>query len=148
MWVHRIIFGVFLLLNKLPTTSSHRRLRASLGLKPLEVGGSKAAEEQRAGAERRKQESDAAAAQALAERIARSKERRRQQATLEATQKLSAPDEEVDDALAWIERSRRLAAQSKAPARASARAAEGDGEHTGADLAGFKVFWVGRSDSA
>ncbi|KAK2078591.1 hypothetical protein QBZ16_003431 [Prototheca wickerhamii] len=115
------------------------KLRASLGLKPLQASGSKVAEEQRAGAERRKQESDVAAAQALAERIARSKERRKQQATLEATQKLSAPDEEVDDALAWIERSRRLTAQSKAPARASARAAEGDGEHTGADLAGFKI---------
>lgn len=46
------------------------RLRISLGLKPLEVEGNKAKKERKAGSDRQRAQEDAAASQALAERIA------------------------------------------------------------------------------
>lgn len=130
------------------------RLRISLGLKPL------AADTQPKGPtkeERERKEQEAAAkTEELAERIKQARERRIQQEKLAATKTLGEEDPDVDDVMAWVNKSRTLTkeeqakktrAQAKRKAERQKRAAasdddvddDDDGDGQGGDLAGMKV---------
>lgn len=132
------------------------KLRASLGLAPLKEtsNNDNAAREEHK--KRKRAEEDAASAAALEERVKAARERRRQQDLLSKTETLGEPEADVDDVMAWVNKSRKIAekikttgksqrsAMAKKPSAAAGGGSDedsedGDGSGHGAELAGMKV---------
>ena len=144
-------------------------IRAALGLKPLKEGPPLRAagrsdepigpEAAAAAAVAAKAAADAKAA-ALAERVASARERRAATEALRAQGTLGDASADVDDAWAWVNKSRTLnskqaqAAAASVSARydeqdeAATKTGGGRGEYTGADLAGMRVHALGAEDLA
>ena len=143
---------------------AHNSVRAALGLKPLkdgppQRGGRGAAptgpEAAAAAAVAAQAASDDKAA-ALAARVATARERRAATEALRAQGTLGDASADVDDAWAWVNKSRTQKHAAAAAAVAvsarydeqdeAATAAPGRGEYTGADLAGMRVHALGADD--
>jgi len=114
-------------------------VRAALGLKPLKGGGAARAAApavDHSGAAA----AAAAAAAALAHRVAAQRASRQAEASLRSERALGDADPSVDDAWAWTQRSRSLAARTAAAFDAQeASAACDEDAYTSADLAGMRV---------
>jgi U4/U6.U5 tri-snRNP-associated protein 1 len=139
-------------------------VRAALGLKPLkdgppQRGGRGAAPSGPEAAAAAAAVAQAAAddkAAALAARVATARERRAATEALRAQGTLGDASADVDDAWAWVSKSRTLKQAQAAAASVSARydeqdeaaagGAAGRGEYTGADLAGMRVHALGAED--
>ncbi|KAG7667063.1 hypothetical protein Ndes2526B_g04448 [Nannochloris sp. 'desiccata'] len=125
------------------------KLRISLGLKPLAetTDNDKAAKDEHK--KRKRAEEDATNAADLEERVRSTRERRRQQEVLAKTKTLGEAEPEVDDVMAWVNKSRKVEGTTKTAPKITQRSArnknvEGDGndgnDAGGADaLAGAKV---------
>lgn len=121
------------------------KLRASLGLAPLKMDADKPKGPSEAEKKRKREEEDAAKAEELEERVRQARERRRQQELLSSTKTLGEADNDVDDVMAWVTKSRKQPtkqAQAKSKPNAGAKPGGDDSEgeaHGAAALAGAKV---------
>lgn len=129
------------------------KLRASLGLPPLKETSNKDNAAREEHKKRKRAEEDAASAAALEERVKTAKERRRQQDLLSKTETLGKPEDDVDDVMTWVNKSRKISEQAKTKKsqrqatakKPSAAAGAGsdedseDGALHNAELAGMKV---------
>ena len=87
------------------------KLRASLGLPPLKIENSsdrKGGETQEEEAKKRKRDEDEKDEIALEDRIQQARQRRRQEELLRNTEGLGAVAEDVDDVMAWVNKTRNL----------------------------------------
>jgi len=119
------------------------KLRASLGLPPLKVDKGEAKNGHEEHKKRKREAEERRKANELEERVRQAKERRHQQEILSKTKTLGEADAEVDDVMAWVNKSRTLnesqQRQKKRQPKAKVAAASVAADDEGGDLAGAKV---------
>ncbi|CAG9461177.1 unnamed protein product [Pedinophyceae sp. YPF-701] len=132
-------------------------MRAKLGLKPLKMGGSgaadKAKDEHRRGRELAEGREKAKEAESIKEKLRLMREKREHEAKLKATKGLADEDSDEDDIAAWVQKSRVKQSTAPAPKKTppasvprKKRASEADedadadgGAYASEQLAGMKV---------
>ena len=121
------------------------KLRASLGLAPLKETSDKDAAAKDEHKKRKRAEEDAASTAELEERVRVARERRRQQELLTNTKSLAESEPEVDDVMAWVDKSRKIAEkapktqQGKKRSNVKSKTSRNEDGGGGGDLAGMKV---------